>query len=126
MLGRRVGTQLGERAPEQTWEGIGEHMRAADACAVNLECVIAESGRPAPGRRFHFQAPPEALDVLQAAGVDVVSVANNHVLDMGPRPSWSHWSAWTRQGSITRGRADPWRRPGNPQASAWTGSRWVC
>jgi poly-gamma-glutamate synthesis protein (capsule biosynthesis protein) len=83
MLGRKVGAELPDRPPEATWGEVGRQMRQADATLVNLECVIAERGRPEPGRTFHFQAPPEAVDVLQAAGVDAVSVANNHALDMG-------------------------------------------
>lgn len=85
MLGRRVGTQIQDRGPSETWNGVGHKMRSAHACAVNLECVIAKTGQPAPGRRFHFQAPPKAIEVLEAAGVDAVSLANNHVLDMGPK-----------------------------------------
>jgi poly-gamma-glutamate synthesis protein (capsule biosynthesis protein) len=46
-------------------------MRSADATLVNLECVVTRQGEPLPGQRFHFQAPSEAVDVLQAAGVDV-------------------------------------------------------
>lgn len=84
MLGRKVGARLADRPPEATWGAIGERMRAADATLVNLECVIAETGAPEAGKRFHFQAPPEAVDVLLAGDVDAVSVANNHVLDMGP------------------------------------------
>ncbi len=35
------------------------------------------------GNRFHFRTSPRALDVLADAGVDVVSVANNHAGDYG-------------------------------------------
>jgi len=84
MLGRKVGTRLADRPPRATWAAIGERMRAADTTMVNLECVVAEQGTPQPGVRFHFQAPPAAVDALQAAGVDLVSQANNHALDMGP------------------------------------------
>jgi poly-gamma-glutamate synthesis protein (capsule biosynthesis protein) len=53
---------------------------------VNLECCISERGEPwpAPGKPFFFQAPPRAADVLAAAGVDCVTLANNHALDFGP------------------------------------------
>ena len=33
---------------------------------------------------FTFRAPPAAFDALRAAGIDVVTVANNHGLDYGP------------------------------------------
>lgn len=37
---------------------------SADAVFVNLECVIAASGRPGPDRAFHFRAPPSAVETL--------------------------------------------------------------
>lgn len=83
MLGRRVGKTLAQRPPEDPWGDILEDLRAAEALMVNLECQIATSGRPEPGRVFHFRAPPEAIDVLQAAHIDLVTLANNHALDFG-------------------------------------------
>lgn len=55
----------------------------ADVAVVNLETAVGSSGRPSP-KRYVFQAEPLLLDELVAAGVDVVSVANNHALDHGP------------------------------------------
>ncbi|QIX26435.1 CapA family protein [Nocardioides sp. JQ2195] len=62
----------------------------ADLAMVNLESAIAEAGRaPAakeledPSRRFHFRTSPAALELLDAAGVDVVSMVNNHGADYG-------------------------------------------
>jgi poly-gamma-glutamate synthesis protein (capsule biosynthesis protein) len=50
---------------------------------VNLECVIARGGRPWARwpKVFHFRADPVALTALQRAGIDCVTLANNHVLD---------------------------------------------
>jgi poly-gamma-glutamate synthesis protein (capsule biosynthesis protein) len=49
---------------------------------VNLETAITTGGgTPAPGKEFHFRAPATALTALRAAGVDVVSMANNHGMD---------------------------------------------
>ncbi|QIG44850.1 CapA family protein [Nocardioides anomalus] len=58
-------------------------LAAADLGVVNLETAVGTGGAPAPGKQFTFQAPPSALDALAAAGVDVVTLANNHVLDYG-------------------------------------------
>ena len=55
----------------------------ADLAMVNLESSVGSGGRPEPGKRFTFSAGPEALTALAAAGVDVVSMANNHALDFG-------------------------------------------
>ena len=40
-------------------------------------------GARGPRQRYYFRTSPAALDVLDAAGVDVVSVANNHGADYG-------------------------------------------
>jgi poly-gamma-glutamate synthesis protein (capsule biosynthesis protein) len=56
---------------------------------VNLESAITTRGTPQakeleyPGERYYFRTGPAALDVLDAAGVDVVTMANNHGADFG-------------------------------------------
>jgi poly-gamma-glutamate synthesis protein (capsule biosynthesis protein) len=72
--------------------GLGQITRAlsdADVTMVNLESAITErdSWDPKdlerPEDRYWFRAPARALDVLADAGVDVVTVANNHGADLG-------------------------------------------
>jgi poly-gamma-glutamate capsule biosynthesis protein CapA/YwtB (metallophosphatase superfamily) len=63
-------------------DGLGGTLRAADVAIVNLETAVGTSGTPAP-KQFAFQAPATLLDALAAAGVDVVTLANNHALDYG-------------------------------------------
>ena len=57
-------------------------LSSADVAVVNMETAIGFGGTPAP-KEFVFQAPPEALEAFRAAGVDVVSAANNHGMDFG-------------------------------------------
>jgi poly-gamma-glutamate synthesis protein (capsule biosynthesis protein) len=46
--------------------------------------VIARGGQPfEPPRVFYFRAAPEAVGALTAAGIDFVSLANNHAMDFG-------------------------------------------
>src|ERR687892_381550 len=61
---------------------IAQQLSAADLTVVNLETSIGTSGVREP-KRFTFQAPPEALRTLAHAGVDVVTMANNHAMDYG-------------------------------------------
>lgn len=58
-------------------------LAAADLAIVNLETSVGSGGSPEPGKRFTFSAPREAFAALSEAGVDVASMANNHVLDFG-------------------------------------------
>ncbi len=54
----------------------------ADLAVLNLETAITDRGAPEP-KQFHFRAPATALNALQQAGIDAVSMANNHGVDYG-------------------------------------------
>lgn len=68
--------------PETALEPIRPALERADLTMVNLETAIATKDTPEP-KNYTFRAPPEALDALAAAGVDVVTMANNHGVDQG-------------------------------------------
>lgn len=60
---------------------VAERLRAYDLLVGNLECVVSSRGearRPLP-----LNAPLVAPTILRDAGFDIVSVANNHSLDLG-------------------------------------------
>ena len=85
MLGRLVSREIAHRNPESFWGDVLPVLTGADAVLANLECAISGRGDPwtKTPKVFHFCAVPGAIDVLQAAGVRYVSLANNHVLDYG-------------------------------------------
>ena len=68
---------------------IARALRRADVTMVNLESAITNGGArdpkelEVPSDRYWFRAPPAALDLLERAGVDVVTMANNHGADYG-------------------------------------------
>src|SRR4029453_2443359 len=68
--------------PATPFGPIANVLRRADLAVVNLETAITERGTPA-AKDFTFRAPPTALTALKAAGVDVVTMANNHGEDFG-------------------------------------------
>lgn len=57
-------------------------LAAADYRIGNLECPIAETGRPLENKIFSFRADLRALRVLKGR-FDALSVANNHAGDQG-------------------------------------------
>lgn len=61
---------------------IAPVMSDADISMVNVETAVGTGGS-AVNKQFTFQVPAEALDSLGAAGVDVVTMANNHGMDFG-------------------------------------------
>ena len=56
----------------------------ADLSIVNLECPLIEDERPIKKVGPVLGAPRESINGLAAAGIDVVNLANNHILDHGP------------------------------------------
>ena len=77
------------RRPEGALGPIADTLRDADLAMLNLESAITERGRrdpkerEKPDDRYWFRTSPAALTALADAGVDVVSMANNHVGDYG-------------------------------------------
>jgi poly-gamma-glutamate synthesis protein (capsule biosynthesis protein) len=78
-----VNRHLATANPAYPWGDTLELLREADVRVANLECVLASGGEPEPGKIFHFRSDLKNVDSLVAAGIDVVSLANNHVLDFG-------------------------------------------
>ncbi|MBW8482953.1 CapA family protein [Actinomadura parmotrematis] len=68
-------------SPKTALGPIAGTLRSADLTMLNLETAITTGGTPAPAKQFTFRAPPSAFTALKAAGVDVVSMANNHGMD---------------------------------------------
>ena len=62
---------------------VGPLTRKADLFVANLECPFTGRGEKIP-KNFNFRARPELVAALVAGGVDVVSLANNHLVDYGP------------------------------------------
>ncbi len=68
--------------PASAFGPFAEVFDAADFAMVNLETAVTERGTPEP-KTYLFRAPSAAYDALQAAHIDLVSLANNHALDYG-------------------------------------------
>jgi poly-gamma-glutamate synthesis protein (capsule biosynthesis protein) len=86
MLGRSVAEVL-ESAPPTSLLApeVVAAAREADLVLLNLECCISTRGERwgDPWKPFFFRAPPIAVELLIALGVDCVTLANNHALDFG-------------------------------------------
>jgi poly-gamma-glutamate capsule biosynthesis protein CapA/YwtB (metallophosphatase superfamily) len=65
---------------EPTLPYLGE---AAEITVANLECPLTNTGTPHPTKPIIFRGSPENVAGLVYAGIDVVSIANNHIIDYG-------------------------------------------
>lgn len=81
MLARGVGARIAAGGPGYPVALVAERLAAADLTVANLESPIGVTGRPLPGKGIWFRAEPRAVETLALAGVDLVTVANNHILD---------------------------------------------
>ncbi len=54
-----------------------------DVKIINLETSVTAHDQPWPGKGIHYRMHPQNVGCLVAAGIDVCSLANNHVLDWG-------------------------------------------
>jgi len=59
-------------------------MQGADIMMINNEYTYSTRGTALEGKAYTFRAMPSRVEVLNQLGVDIVSVANNHVYDYGP------------------------------------------
>lgn len=69
-------------APATAFGPIAATLSAADLAVLNLETAVTTRGTP-EAKQFRFRAPASAYDAVKAAGVDAVSLANNHTMDYG-------------------------------------------
>jgi len=84
MLGRGVNRTIRERGFAHPWGDILPAITECDAFLVNLECALTshtQHWRDGEEKAFYFRADPEVVRTLQIAGVDFVSLANNHAGD---------------------------------------------
>lgn len=86
MLGRGVDRRMAETGDfALPLRQLGPLLRAADLAFVNLESPLCPQGPYGEPGTMVLRARPEAVRTLAEAGVDVVSLANNHALDCGAR-----------------------------------------
>jgi poly-gamma-glutamate synthesis protein (capsule biosynthesis protein) len=83
MLGRLVNKVLTSAQFTYVWGDTIDIIRRADFSLINLECPISSKGKEwnKTFKVFHFRANLYAIQVLNSASIDYVSLANNHVLD---------------------------------------------
>lgn len=57
--------------------------RAADVNVANLEVSYTDRGTPHPTKSVVFRSEPENISGIAYAGIDLVTLGNNHIIDYG-------------------------------------------
>ncbi|MEL6877667.1 MAG: CapA family protein, partial [Pseudomonadota bacterium] len=71
-----------DRDLDKLFSAIKPYLETSDLASINLESVVAaeQPGPPAP-KKYLFFSPPELPQALARAGIDHVSLGNNHTAD---------------------------------------------
>ena len=87
MLGAEVGEQIGNATIGDWLCKVSEAWSGADLLIGNLECPCVVEAKPIQGPlpELVFHAPATRLAELAVAGFSALTIANNHILNCGPR-----------------------------------------
>lgn len=77
-----VGEQIARYGVKFPFVKVAPVLQKADMAFANLETPVSVRGEPAD-KTFAFRSKPAALEGLSFAGIDGVTLANNHILDYG-------------------------------------------
>jgi poly-gamma-glutamate synthesis protein (capsule biosynthesis protein) len=82
MMGGRALTKILLEGADFPFDSTRSILSNADLTMGNLEAPFTDRGRPFP-KKFTFRVPPLFVTGLLGAGFDLVTLANNHILDFG-------------------------------------------
>jgi hypothetical protein len=77
---------------------VADRLQRADVTVANLECALTAMGRKGIPGKCTLRGSPSWAQVLKQAGVDLVTLANNHVMDFGPEGLFETMEALRRAG----------------------------
>lgn len=82
MLGGRTTSTLSERGEDYPFEAVMPLLQRAPVVLGNLEGPFAKQAKK-QDRRYSYRVKPRLVSSLYRAGINVVTLANNHLLDCG-------------------------------------------
>lgn len=84
MLGGSAAPELHHRGYDYPFERVRGLLAGAHVVFGNLEGPLTARGTPVPDKQYVFRSPPQLVaPALRRAGFNVLSLANNHILDYG-------------------------------------------
>lgn len=78
----RAAARIQQDGPEYPFSATKPLVDLADLVVGDLEGPVAETLETVPGD-YRYRIPPFTLGGLKGAGIDLVSLANNHLMDCG-------------------------------------------
>lgn len=102
-------------------EGMLQALTGADLAMANNEFAFSTRGTPAPDKQFTFRVDPSYVSILQNAGIDIVTLANNHVLDFGTDALTDTFQTFDQAGIAYIGAGDSLQRASKPYYTQMNG-----
>jgi len=81
MLARAVERRIQEFGADYPFRRVTPYLQRSDLTFANLESPLGIGGTPIPNKGIWFRADPALAATMASAGIDVVTLANNHILD---------------------------------------------
>ncbi len=80
MLGRLVNEKISKTNYKYPWGNVLPLLQKNDLNVINLETTLTKSQKKI-SKVFNFKADPDKVEVLKIGNIDLVCLANNHILD---------------------------------------------
>jgi poly-gamma-glutamate synthesis protein (capsule biosynthesis protein) len=83
MMDSYIGQYIKDQGVDYPWTDVSSITNEADLSIINLETSVSTRGKTKKPKGYGFRSAPYTVQGLVNSGIDVVSIANNHILDFG-------------------------------------------
>jgi poly-gamma-glutamate capsule biosynthesis protein CapA/YwtB (metallophosphatase superfamily) len=83
MLGSWVADYINRFDVNYPFDSTRHLIEASDLAIANLEAPLTKTGTMVRNKTYTFKVPPAFVRGIKNAGIDVVTLANNHMIDFG-------------------------------------------
>ncbi|MCX6363888.1 MAG: CapA family protein [Actinobacteria bacterium] len=83
MTDRVVKSYINGYGADAVLRDLAPSFKKGDAAWANVESPLSNLGSPTPGKDYTFEGPTSMAPALAAAGLNVVTMGNNHSVDYG-------------------------------------------
>lgn len=97
LLASKVEDILKQKGYDYPYTNVKDYLSKPDITIANLETPITTRGTEQK-KEYVYRSSPLALPPLKAAGIDLVNLANNHVMDYGPEGLQDTMNALDQEG----------------------------
>jgi len=83
LLARQVGRNIVSSGTDYPLAKVAPILKSADIAFGNFECTLSGQHITGSNKQLVFRAPAKFAAAVASGGIDIVSLANNHLLDAG-------------------------------------------